>query len=298
MCLACTGNSDLFDVSSRLSGLSCFDNRTLNIFTLDYNSQMGLAKSLGLDERTVQALIVNPARETYYQMKKEFSLENLSTFIEQFHRHPDSLVEAKLSRGHLASNASDRMNATHFSRQISRQNSSFSVLDELSRDAFLSSDRSKPLLLLYVSPSCGFCAAASRAFHSIQNFFKVSKPSDTILNFSTINTSNNDLPWSFTAFSTPSVIFIPSGSDTSQSFHSESRVFPSSKPLNVPNLLSFIVANLPEDFRVHLSNSLSQDQFRQSEDSIESESAKNFDLRSKRHLQSEDNIFQSYHEEL
>ena len=290
-------------MSFRLSGLSCFDNRSLNIFTLDYNSQMGLAKSLGLNERTVQTLIVNPARETYYQMKEEFSLESLSTFIEKFHRHPESLAEAKLSRGQLSSNSTDRINATHFFHQSSRQNSSASFIDELSRDAFLHSDRSKPLLLLYISPSCGFCAAASRAFHAIRKFFAASKSSDSILNFSTINTSNNDLPWSFTAFSTPSVIFVPAGSDTSQSFHSESRVFPSSKPLNVPNLLSFVVANLPEDLRVHLSKSLSEDQLRQSEESdyFGSELAKkNFDLNGPRQqLQSEDkNIFQSYHEEL
>jgi hypothetical protein len=64
------------------------------------------------------------------------------------------------------------------------------------------------------------------------------------------------------------------------------------------------VANLPEDLRVHLSKSLSEDQFRQSEEGTDyfgSESAKkNFDLNGPRQqLQSEDNnIFQSYHEEL
>jgi hypothetical protein len=63
------------------------------------------------------------------------------------------------------------------------------------------------------------------------------------------------------------------------------------------------VANLPEDLRVHLSKSLSEDQLRQSEESdyFGSELAKkNFDLNGPRQqLQSEDNnIFQSYHEEL
>ena len=203
-------SEDLSDISSRIFGLSCFDNRSLNFFTLDYNSQMGLAKSLGLDERSVHALIVNPSRETYHSMKEDFSLQNLATFIEQFHRQPELIAEAKLSHGHL-SKKTDRHeeSANHF---VERENSTISVLTELSRDAFLHSDRTKPLLLLYLSPSCGFCTAATRAFHAVRRVFNVSKSlDDAILNFSTINISNNDLPWSFTAFSTPSVIYVPAG---------------------------------------------------------------------------------------
>ena len=291
-------DEDLSGIASRLSGLACFDNRSLNIFTLDYNSQMGLAKSLGLDERTVQALIVNPALETYYSMKEEFSLENLANFIEKFHRKPDSLGEAKLSQGHLSSNnddssTSDRRNI------IVRENSSISVIDEMSREAFLSSDRTKPLLLLYVAPSCGFCTAATRAFHAVRRYFSLGKNSDPIINFSTINTSNNDLPWSFTAFSTPSVIYVPAGSDSTQTFHSDSRVFPSNKPLNVTNLLSFVVANLPENLRLIFSTSLSQ--FREAglSPSLSESQQPDVDLNRdpNRILSSKDN-FQSYHEEL
>ena len=47
------------------------------------------------------------------------------------------------------------------------------------------------------------------------------------------------------------------GSDTSQRFHSESRVFPSTKPINVTNLMNFVVANLPDDLRTTLSETLS-----------------------------------------
>jgi hypothetical protein len=171
---------------------------------------MGLAKSLGLDERTVHALIVNPSRETYHSMKKDFSLENLADFIEQFHRQPELIGEAKLSHGHL-SKKTDRFGqqVNHF---VQRENSTISVLKELSRDAFLHSDRTKPLLLLYLSPSCGFCTAATRAFHAVRRVFNISgSSSEAIINFSTINISKNDLPWSFTAFSSPSVIFVPSG---------------------------------------------------------------------------------------
>lgn len=290
---------DLSGIAGRLSGLACFDNRSLNIFTLDYNSQMGLARSLGLDERTVQALIVNPARETYYSMKEEFSLENLANFIEMFHRKPESLGEAKLSEGHLSSKnngvaSSDRLN------QIVRENCSISIIDEMNRDAFLNSDRTKPLLLLYVAPSCGFCTAATRAFHAVRRYFSLGKNSDPIINFSTINTSNNDLPWSFTAFSTPSVIYVPAGSDSTQTFHSDSRVFPSSKPLNVTNLLSFVVANLPENLRLIFSTSLSQFLESGSNPSpLESHRPPEVELNRdpNRILSSREN-FQSYHEEL
>jgi hypothetical protein len=259
---------------------------------------MGLAKSLGLDERTVQALIVNPARETYYSMKDEFSLENLANFIEKFHRKPDSLGEAKLSQGHLSSK-NDAIVTSDRKHQIVRENSSISIIDEMSREAFLSSDRSKPLLLLYVAPSCGFCTAATRAFHAVRRYFSLGKNSDPIINFSTINTSNNDLPWSFTAFSTPSVIYVPAGSDSTQTFHSDSRVFPSSKPLNVTNLLSFVVANLPENLRLIFTTSLSQ--FREPGSSLPTSEGHqpDVDLNSdqNRILSTKDN-FQSYHEEL
>jgi hypothetical protein len=35
---------------------------------------------------------------------------------------------------------------------------------------------------------------------------------EPVIRFATINTSVNDLPWAFTAFTTPSVIYVPAGS--------------------------------------------------------------------------------------
>ena len=192
---------------ARLSGLSCSDNRTLNFFTVDYNSQIGLARNLGLDDQAVRVLIVSPSRESYYVMNDEFSLENLSKFIENFHRQPDLLEVAKLSSGRLSAKSDGANSGENFVRD----NSTESTLDGLSRDTFMSLDRSRPLLLLYVAPSCGFCSAAVRAFHSVQKFLSLPKTTSPVIQFSTINTSTNDLPWSFTAFTTPAVIYIPAG---------------------------------------------------------------------------------------
>ena len=281
-------------MSTRLTGLSCIDNRTLNFFTIDYNAQIGLAQSLGLDHEAVNVLIVNPARETYYLMEEDFTIENLSKFIEKFHRQPDSLEAAKLSRGYLSTKFSSNFASHRFSKENS---STTSRLNELSRESFLKVDRTKPLLLLYVAPSCGFCAAASRAFHSVQKFFTLQKTSEPIIQFSTIKTSSNDLPWSFTAFTTPSVIFVPAGSDSSQRFHSESRVFPSIKPLNVTNLLNFIIANLPNDMRINVSESLTEPPVRE-KSSIANEPSKMFSpTDQKPQIQTAD-VFQSYREEL
>lgn len=64
-----------------LLGLGCTDNRTLNLYTLDYQTQRGLAESLGLNGPKIHTLIVNPTLESYYLMEEEFSAENLSRYF-------------------------------------------------------------------------------------------------------------------------------------------------------------------------------------------------------------------------
>jgi hypothetical protein len=112
----------------------------------------------------VSALIVSPGQASYYLMKEDLTAANLAAFVDAFHRRPDSLQEAKFSRGRL----SDKPFRTFSRAPAPSENASLSVVEELSRDGLLAADRGRPLLLLYVAPSCAFCSSAIRAFHAVQ----------------------------------------------------------------------------------------------------------------------------------
>jgi hypothetical protein len=77
----------------------------------------------------------------------------------------------------------------------------------------------------------------------------IDKKAPNLMSFAAMDTRVNDLPWSFTAISSPTVLYVPSGNFTDQGFSPETRVFPLAKALNVPNLLNFIVANIPSHLR-------------------------------------------------
>jgi len=87
------------------------------------------------------------------------------------------------------------------------------------------------------------------------------------------------------------------GSDTSQRFHSESRVFPSTKPINVTNLMNFVVANLPEDLRTILSESLTASSASET-DGGQADLQRPASPASPHHHLEPVNVLQSYREEL
>lgn len=101
-------------------------------------------------------------------------------------------------------------------------------------------------MVLYTSQSCAFCQVTTHVFETLKRLI----PSD-LVEFVSIDASANDLPWSFTALAVPSVLYFNSSEET--------RAFPMSKGLSVPNLLSFIVANLDGQTRVKLALSICGD---------------------------------------
>ena len=100
------------------------------------------------------------------------------------------------------------------------------------------------MVLLYKTESCGFCSVATHIFHTLKRVI-----SSDLLDFVTVEAGANDLPWAFTALAVPSVLYFPAG----EVGDGDSRAFPMEKRLSVPNLLSFIVANLDSETRLKLA---------------------------------------------
>lgn len=228
-------------VSDQLWGLGCEDNKTLNVYTLDTVTQWALAEKLGLDFETTHpgVLIVDHKGETYYEMPGNLSPQNVADFITTFHKDPGTLTMKKLSQDPPAI-------PCHLPTAPNQP-----CIQEINRDTFypnlLAPNREKPVVLLYHTPTCVFCSVASHVFHTVR---EVVLQQDEIVTFLTVDASSNDLPWSYTALSVPSILFFgPSGLK-------ETRAFPANKPLNVPNLLSFIIANLKPEERLRLAVSL------------------------------------------
>ena len=69
-------------------------------------------------------------------------------------------------------------------------------------DTFNFSSSFFSVVVLYTSPSCAFCQVATHIFHTLERLI-----SSDLVNFLTIDSTQNDLPWSFTALAVPSVLY-------------------------------------------------------------------------------------------
>jgi len=213
-------------------GLGCRDNRTLNFYVLDSLTQWSLRQKLGILDEDQAALILSLHEEKIYKMKKsKLNRRNLQDFLVAFHQDPNSLSTLKLStKSHnQSSNEIEEIHAGNFVERL------------------VNSKRTKPVVLLYKTESCGFCTVATHVFHTLKRLI-----SSDLLDFVTVQAGQNDLPWAFTALAVPSVLYFPPGTQ-------DSRAFPMEKRLSVPNLLSFIVANLDGETRVKLAMSICAD---------------------------------------
>lgn len=237
-------DAEFLDIGSDLDGLGCEDNKTLNFYTLDETTQSFLAQSLGVDlsENTEPAMIlVSPELESSFKMESNFNLETISQFVLQFHRQGDSLQ--RIQRSEIPNESLDIA-----------ENGEIQVIPRVNTNNFdkLVLNSSQNVVLFYTSPSCGFCSSISHIFHTVRALL-IDVIRDDIV-FYTVNAMSNDLPWSFTALSVPSILFFPVDNK------SETRVFPSERNINVPNLLSFVIANLPAPSRLKVSVAFCDDQ--------------------------------------
>ena len=210
-----------------LDGLSCeAGNKTLNIYAVDRDSNVHLAKSMGLDESSPYTVIVSLKEELIYSSNDL----TLSQFIGTYHERPSTLHRLRVSKplfdGKESDSSIEEINGQNFESKV--MNSKVNIV------------------LLYRTTACAFCAAASpvtQVFHSVHRILK----SLLHIKFVAVDANFNDLPWHFTALSVPTVLFFPKESK------SETRVFPSKKPLTTLNVLNFVIANLNRKERLELA---------------------------------------------
>ncbi|TRY73306.1 hypothetical protein TCAL_02245 [Tigriopus californicus] len=232
-----TLDAEFLDIGSDLDGLGCEDNKTLNFYTLDESTQSFLAQSLGVDlsqTKEPTLILVSPELESSFRMESNFNLETISDFVHQFHRRKDSLRRIQRSENPEESPEIAESERMQIIPRVNTNNFDRLVLNS-----------SQNVALLYTSPSCGFCSSIAHIFHSVRALLTDVIGDDIV--FYTVNAMNNDLSWSFTTLSVPSIMFVPVDNK------SETRVFPSERNINVPNLLSFVIANLPAPSRMKVS---------------------------------------------
>jgi len=229
-----------------VEGLACADNRTLNFYLFDSVTQYSLARRLGLDLNAhgTAAVIVDVHGEVAHVLDGDVTASSLESFIRDFHLNRKNLKRLRLS--------------PKLSPRPSRDESETTKKDKIKSLSALDFESSvnQPncsVVLLYTSRTCGVCPAVAHAFHSVRLLLD---PVSAAVDFAVVDSAVNDLPWQFTALSTPSVLFFPPGDTVGKA---ESRAFPAEKAFNVTNLLSFVLANLPKEERLKLSMSLCDD---------------------------------------
>merc|ERR1740129_1021520 len=242
-----------------------------------------------------KAVIISLNDDKIFAMGKELSSPNLENFLRTFHdssREQEGQVQSEAAEAAEAGEAAageampadmGGLRQLKLSKAISEQpqqqteqaassKTKTTSIEEIHAGNFaerlMRSPRSKPVVVLYTGESCAFCQVASHVFQTLKGLI-----SSELVEFVSVDASANDLPWAFTALAVPSVLYFHPSSSTSSkpkaathttassaaTFTGETRAFPMSKRLSVPNLLSFIVANLDGETRVRLALSICGD---------------------------------------
>ena len=225
-----------------IHGLGCKDNKTLKFYTLSNDVSWHLAKSMGW-----RRLNSSPA----FPMFAIVAAKDETVFA----CPPDSSLSHCVRTYHENSSGLARLKVTAVAADVSAQEQTDSVIQEITGDNFLETvmDKELNVVLLYHTRSCAFCTAASSAaasFHAVNRI--VSGSGAARAKFVSVDAAHNDLPWEFTALSVPTVLFFPAESGNRSK--SDTRVFPSAKPLTTSNLLNFVLANLSAQERSYLKS--------------------------------------------
>lgn len=238
------GESDDSEPVDIISGLSCFDNRSLSIYTVDYGAggHGSLADALGVERSDDPKLvIVSPLEETVVELKTDSQdfRRNLEKVILSWHN--DELG------GQPGMRSSERGgNVVHgTASDCGDLAGDLSCVKEVTRDTFNTDvlGSTSSTVLFYTSNYCSHCTAVSHVFHSVARLMS----GITGIQFRMVDATRNDLPWQFSALAYPTVLIFP------QHRKDNSRVFPTYKELNTTNLLAFIVSNLSPEVRLKLA---------------------------------------------
>ncbi|XP_050498800.1 thioredoxin domain-containing protein 11 isoform X4 [Diabrotica virgifera virgifera] len=98
----------------------------------------------------------------------------------------------------------------------------------------------KTVVVLYYTKQCSFCNGVSYIFLTVARKFSLMSN----LIFTRIDGDINILPWEYTMETYPTILFFPAKRK------SESRVFPSSISITVPNLINFLLVNLEPNLKI------------------------------------------------
>jgi len=227
-----------------IHGLGCKDNKTLNFYTLSNDVSWHLAQSMGwrrLNNSPMFAIVAakDEKDETVFGCPPDSSLSHC---VRTYHENSSGLARLKVTA--VAAGVSAAQEQTD------------SVIQEITGDNFLETvmDKELNVVLLYHTRSCAFCTAASSAaasFHTVKRIVSTRKGGARV-KFVSVDAAHNDLPWEFTALSVPTVLFFPAESGNRSK--SDTRVFPTAKPLTTSNLLNFVLANLSAQERSYLKS--------------------------------------------
>jgi len=238
------GNTDVSESKDIISGLSCADNRSLSIYTVDIGpgGHGSLADALGVEvDEDPKIVIVSPDDETAVELET-----NSKTFRHDLEQallswHGEGIVGQpglrSSDRGHGVLHGTDS--------DCDGLGSHLSCVKEVTRDTFHEEvlANTSTTVLFYTSNFCSHCTVVSHVFHSVSRLL-VDIPG---IQFRMMDATKNDLPWQFSALAYPTVLIFP------QHRKDNSRVFPTYKELNTTNLLAFIVSNLTPEVRLKLA---------------------------------------------
>uniref|UniRef100_A0A182QRL0 Thioredoxin domain-containing protein n=1 Tax=Anopheles farauti TaxID=69004 RepID=A0A182QRL0_9DIPT len=110
-------------------------------------------------------------------------------------------------------------------------------------------DSNRTVVVSFYSTQCAFCYIQAHHLLTVSRMLR-HQPD---LWFVRIDGERNDLPWEYTMDVFPSLIIFPKGRKA------ESRFFPESLQINVPNLIGFILSNLTPAERLHANFLLCSD---------------------------------------
>ncbi|XP_072337801.1 thioredoxin domain-containing protein 11 isoform X2 [Scyliorhinus torazame] len=215
---------DLHHSQSRITGLNCNTNKTLNFYLLDSNLHWRFATRLGANESArVQefATIIDLWDEVHYVLDQKQILDksSIESIIKNYSRSYSPLNR------HLIAGTKPRAQEKYLIAEVTTQTFDSIVLDA-----------EKNVLLLYYTQWCGFCTVLNHVLIQVARLFHAN---DGIV-IARINAAKNDLPWEYMVDRFPTVLFFPSNrKDLSVKY-------PEDLPFTVPNLVRFILLHSPQ----------------------------------------------------
>lgn len=236
-------------------------NSTLNVIIPDEsNAYIAHLKSLNIpiesdnrnyheiitnnNETMANILIIDNSNESIYIMSKNFSIQNLSEFIIDYHDGNLQPIQRRHHHGKDESIAND----------LRFINNSIHV-EDIDSDEFLKSiqtnNQNVTLVILMYSTTCALCAGLQQTFLQIAAGLRHERH---LIRFLRINIYSNDLPWQFTMSYVPKLIVFP------RDHYDDSVIFAQKINPTYGNVLSFILAQMTPFEQIQILLTVCKDQ--------------------------------------